>query len=106
MVLSWAGKAPEGGLLRWRGTDGQKIELPVEIAEGQVTATLPADAGDGVIRVWAGDGRAGPVTMTRKIRPVPVLVSARAVLPAWLGNNPKGNRYSQDLADGEAEALP
>ena len=106
VVLSWAGKAPEGGLLRWRGTDGQKIELPVEIAEGQVTATLPADAGDGVIRVWAGDGRAGPVTMTRKIRPVPVLVSARAVLPAWLGTNPKGNRYSQDLADGEAEALP
>lgn len=106
VVFTWMGRPPVNGLLRWLGKDGQRLEIPLEVAEGQLVATLPADAGDGTMRAWAGDGRHGPSRLHRQMRPVPVLASARALLPAWRGTTPSGNRFAVDLADGEAEALP
>jgi len=105
VVFSWAGRPPANGLMRWRGTDGQRIEIPLEVAEGQLLANIPAEAGDGTMRVWAGDGRHGPSLLRRQVRPVPVLSSARALLPAWRGTTPSGKRFAIELADGEAEAL-
>ena len=106
LVLAWKGEVPATGYLRWRGIDGQRLDIPLDINDGQLLATLPSEAGDGVIRAWAGDGRVGPIPLHRQARPVPVLSSARAVLPAWRGLTPSGSRFSLELADGEAEALP
>lgn len=106
VVFTWMGRPPANGLLRWRGTDGQRLEIPMEVSEGQLVANLPAEAGDGTMRAWAGDGRHGPSRLQRQMRPVPVLGSARALLPAWRGTTPSGDRFAAELADGEAEALP
>ncbi|MBU6293736.1 MAG: hypothetical protein KJS91_03550 [Planctomycetes bacterium] len=106
LVLAYGGRSPGEGLLRWLGNDGQTLDIQMEIAEGQMTAVLPPVAGEGTVTAWAGDGRAGPIPFHRQARPVPVLVSAKAILPAWRGTTPSGSRYFTELVDGEAEALP